>query len=101
MPYVKAVRLIHHKEYLAGGIVIEVKIWKVPPSQDFPEGFKYSLFAVRGGKTLVGYDNHRPKGHHRHLGDEEQPYHFRDIDRLEKDFRADIQEALKATSRRT
>ncbi|MFO7642020.1 MAG: hypothetical protein R6X17_12365 [Candidatus Competibacteraceae bacterium] len=28
------------------------------------------------GKRIVGYDNERGKGDHKHLGDREQPYRF-------------------------
>ena len=38
----------------------------------------------------MGYDNHWPKGHHRHVLGEEGPYTYRGIDRLIADFRADV-----------
>lgn len=39
---------------------------------------------------MVGYDNHWPKGHHRHVLAEEGPYTYGRIDTLVADFKADI-----------
>jgi hypothetical protein len=52
---------------------------------------KYSLFYGRPGERLVGYDNERGKGDHKHLGDRELPYAFVSIERLLADFRADVE----------
>ena len=55
----------------AGGIV-EMVVWRVlkpvPPSD---HAFKYRLVFVRAGKRVVGYDNERSKGDHKHLGGRE------------------------------
>ena len=68
-----------------------VKIWKVPTSQTSPEGFDYSLALISPeGERVVGYDNHWPKGHHRHVLGQEGPYSYRGIDRLIVDFKADV-----------
>lgn len=42
------------------------------------------------GERVVGYDNHWPKGHHRHVLGEEGPYDYRGIDTLVADFNADV-----------
>ena len=39
-------------------------------------GLKYSLFYGRPGERLVGYDNERGRGDHRHLAGKEEPYSF-------------------------
>jgi hypothetical protein len=39
----------------------------------------------------VRYDNERGKGDHRHVGDDETPYRFVDLDRLLADFRLDME----------
>ena len=45
-------------------------IRRVPtPVPSSPHGYKYRLFYDRLGQRLVGYDNERPKGDHRHLED--------------------------------
>ena len=42
---------------------------------------------------LVGYDNHAPKGHHRHFGGKEEAYEFVGIDKLRADFSRDLEKA--------
>ena len=64
----------------AGGIV-EMVVWQVPkpvPPSEHP--FKYRLVFVRDNKRVVGYDNERGKGDHKHLGQRELPYRFVDIE---------------------
>ena len=58
----RAVRVLHEKIKTAQGLVVELKVWRVPKSEGYPEGIKYSFFAVFGKQVLVGYDNHKPKG---------------------------------------
>jgi len=68
-----------------------VKIWKVARSKTSPEGIDYSLALVSPeGDRLVGYDNHWPKGHHRHVSGQEGPYAYEGIDHLIADFKADV-----------
>ena len=35
---------------------------------------------------IVGFDNHKPKGHHMHIGTKEELYAFKDVDSLIEDF---------------
>jgi len=51
---------------------------------------KYSLFYGRPGLRLVGYDNERGKGDHRHLEGREEPYTFTTPEALIEDFLADV-----------
>jgi hypothetical protein len=46
---------------------------------------------VRDGKRLVGYDNERGKGDHKHIGGREHKYRFIDIDTLVGDFLRDVE----------
>jgi hypothetical protein len=92
---VNADLLYREKRTYAGGIV-EMVVWCVPepvPPSEHP--FKYRLVFVRDGKRLVGYDNERGKGDHRHLGATELPYLFVDETRLLEDFWRDVMEASK------
>ncbi len=66
--------------------VAELKVWKVPKSDHYPEGRKFSVFLVSSGQPLVGIDNHPPKGPHLHLGTREVPYQYRDEASLLADF---------------
>ena len=75
----------------AGGI-IEVVIWAVPrPVPPSEHGFKYRLVFLRNGERIVGYDNERGKGDHRHLRGEEKPYRFKDVPTLLQDFMRDVE----------
>jgi hypothetical protein len=70
---------------------VVVKIWQVAVSQTSPEGIDYSLSLISPqGKRVVGYDNHWPKGHHRHVLEEEGPYTYSGIDNLIADFKAEV-----------
>jgi hypothetical protein len=47
----------------------EMTIWEVAsPVIGSAHKLKYSLFYGVNGKRLVGYDNERGKGDHRHIG---------------------------------
>jgi hypothetical protein len=52
--------------------------------------FKYRLYYKCAGLRLVGYDNERGKGDHRHVDRREFPYEFVDVDSLMADFWADV-----------
>ena len=55
-------------------------------SKDYPYARKYSLFLVVAGNVVVGFDNHKPKAPHLHLGDQELPYEYIDDKKLLSDF---------------
>lgn len=77
-----------------GGIV-EMVVWRVPePVPPSGHSFKYRLVFVRDGNRVVGYDNERGKGDHKHLGQRELRYRFIDIETLMADFLRDV-EALQ------
>ena len=67
-------------------------IWSVPrPVPPSEHGFKYRLVFVRAGLRVAGYDNQRGKGDHRHLGDIEKPYRFKDVPTLLEDFMRSVE----------
>lgn len=87
----KARRLFAKKERLPDGSIVEMVIWRLPePDTERPRGFKYRLYYGKEGKRLVGYDNERGKGDHRHIGDQEFPYTFVSERQLIADFLADV-----------
>jgi hypothetical protein len=73
------------------GAIMRIRVWEVaepvPPSE---HRFKYSLFYGRPGERVVLYDNERGKGDHRHYGEREEAYEFKDIETLIADFLADV-----------
>ena len=83
--------IIHLKRLNDDGTVVEVKVWQVPNAVRWSlHQFKYSLFYGRPGERLVGYDNERGKGDHRHYGPTEEPYEFQSIRQLLADFETDV-----------
>lgn len=80
----KAKQYANQKIRLPEGSIISVVIWEIPErSVERPHGFKYRLnYCTADGTTLVRYDNERGKGDHKHIGDHEEPYQYRDIDTL-------------------
>lgn len=44
--------------------------------------YKYRLYYGFPGRRLVGYDNERGKGDHRHIDDKETRYAFSSVERL-------------------
>jgi hypothetical protein len=87
----KARLAFHDKQVLPEGSIVEMKIWQVPKSvPGSTHKLKYSLFYGRPGQRLVGYDNERGKGDHRHLEGKDKPYVFRTPERLVEDFLADV-----------
>lgn len=59
-------------------------------TNDYPRGVKYRAWVSEGGNTRFGFDNHRPKGPHLHIGDTEVGYVYRGTDALRKDIIAMI-----------
>ena len=70
--------------------IFEIVIWKIPVSKDYPDGIKYRAWVSENGETLFGFDNHKPKGPHLHIGDSEVEYVFRGMDALRADIGAMI-----------
>ncbi len=73
------------------GAIVEMVIWRVPlPVPPSTHGLKYSLFYGRPGVRMVGYDNERGKGDHRHLQGTETAYRFTTVEQLMADFWSDV-----------
>lgn len=90
------VQLIHgfKRTFPDGGIEQHV-IWSVPRSARQPDAIRYRLVYIRrtGEAPAVLYDNHHPKGHHKHLGDKQLPYEFVSMEKLIEDFENDVKKA--------
>ena len=88
----KAVRIFHDKTLLPDGAVVEMTIWQLPGATvGRPHGLKYSLFYGYEGRRVVGYDNERGKGDHRHIGALETRYKFESVNKLIADFLRDVE----------
>ena len=91
-----AVLLLREKTTDEDGNLREMVIWRVPRTRQRPAGVRYRLALIRAGEQqpAILYDNHHPKGHHRHVAGTEEPYTFVDVGQLIADFLADVNRVL-------
>ena len=65
------------RTYYDDGSFVEMAVWRlsepVPPSVHL---YKYSLVYIVKGNRILGYDNERGKGDHRHFGNTETAIEF-------------------------
>jgi allantoicase len=91
----KATLLIRERVVYPDGSVAAMVVWRVPrPVPPATHRFKYRLAYIVGGKRVLGYDNERGKGDHRHADGRETAYAFTSIDALLMRFVVEI-EALR------
>jgi hypothetical protein len=70
----------------------EMVVWELPEALPGSSHlFKYRLALVVNGACAMRYDNETGKSDHKHIGDQEVPYEFVDLDRLLEDFLADLE----------
>jgi hypothetical protein len=87
----KAQRLFYQRIDYEDGAIVEMVLWRVPsPVPPSVHDLKYSLFYGRPGVRLIGYDNERGKGDHRHFRGVETAYAFDSAERLMADFWSDV-----------
>jgi Family of unknown function (DUF6516) len=77
----------------------EIVLWRVKHSARYPEGIRYRLAFIRSGERTPAllYDNHHPKGHHRHLRMRQEPYNFVTAEKLVADFLSDASTLAEET----
>ena len=86
-----AEKLFQERVILAEDRRVEGVIWRVPkPVPPSRHPYKYRLVYIVGGLRVVGYDNERGKGDHRHFGNAETAYVFTTVSALLADFQIDI-----------
>lgn len=86
----KAQCIFSKKRQHADGM-IEMVIWQLPSADaERPHGLKYRLVYIVAGKRLVGYDNEKGKGDHKHFDGKEIKYSFVGVDQLIADFLTDV-----------
>ncbi len=87
----KAKLLIRRKVVYADTAVAELVVWQLPKvDPERPHGYKYRFYYGKHGQRLVGYDNERGKGDHRHYMGTVSGYVFTSIHQLLTDFERDI-----------
>ncbi len=86
-----ATLLLRQRIVLDEAAFVEMIVWRVPsPVRGSDHAFKYSLAYVEAGVCVLRYDNEPGKGDHRHAGSTESSYAFASVDRLIRDFWADV-----------
>jgi hypothetical protein len=89
----KATLVIERRIVFGDRDFAEAVIWKVPePVPPTTHGFKYRLVYIVGGLRVIGFDNERGRGDHRHDGERISEYQFQGIDRLMEDFAAAVEQ---------
>ena len=88
--------ILHRKRVYDDGMIAQMRLWGLPePLPGSSHGLKYSLFYGNHEGRLIGYDNERGKGDHRHYGPHEEAYRFTSPERLVADFLADVAAARR------
>lgn len=95
----KSKLLKHNKFREDNGNITEIKLWEVTKSKDKPHGYKYSLVYIVEGKRIIGYDNAKGKGDHRHYRKHEDSYNFTTVWQLIADFFKDVEKYKKEVNK--
>ncbi|MEO3999021.1 DUF6516 family protein [Mesorhizobium sp. CAU 1732] len=92
----KARLIVRERVVYLDGTFVEMVVWQVPtPVPPTQHSFKYRLVYIVDGRRVLGYDNERGKGDHRHRMGAEEPYVFTTIDALLEQFVRDV-EAMRS-----
>lgn len=87
--------ILDRKLLLDDGRIIQIRVWRLPEvDAERPHGLKYSLFFGRAGERIIGYDNEKGKGDHRHYRSQEEPYRFSSLEQLIRDFENDVEREM-------
>lgn len=88
-----ATLIYRHRVDFDDGAILEIVVWRLAePVVGCSHPFKYRLFYGRPGQRVIGYDNERPKGDHRHRGDRQEPYAFESPEKLIDDFLREVED---------
>lgn len=88
----KARKIINRKFEFDDGSIQELVIWEVPdPVLASCHKYKYRLYFGKHGERIVGYDNERGKGDHKHIKGIEYTYEFVGVKQLISDFLIDVE----------
>jgi hypothetical protein len=86
-----AVELMNRRIQIADSSFASIRILKVDPEiLGSKHPYKYSLAYIVDGVCVMRYDNERGKGDHKHIGGQEYPVTFTNIESLIASFQKDI-----------
>jgi hypothetical protein len=87
----KAELVIRERLIFPDQSLVEMVVWREPtPVSPTKHGFKYRLVYIVNGRCVLGYDNERGKGDHRHFQGTETTYTFASVEQLVADFWSDV-----------
>lgn len=88
----KATLIVRSKTITDEGDIVEFVVWRVPvPVPPGQHDFKYRAAYVVDGERVVGFDNERGKGDHKHVGGREIVYRFTSVDQMIEDFISEVE----------
>jgi Family of unknown function (DUF6516) len=88
----KARLVVRERVVYSADELVEMVVWEVPqPVTPSEHLFKYRLADILNGNRLLGYDNERGKGDHRHFRGEEFPLAFVSVDSLLEAFILEVE----------
>jgi len=83
----KASLIYRFEQDFDDGGKVRMVIWHLPtPVRPSEHPYKYRLVYLEDDKRVIGFDNERGKGDHRHDGETETVYPFSDMPTLIRDF---------------
>ncbi len=68
------------------GNLVEIAAWKVPKSEFYPEGIKYSFAFVHKDKRVIAFDNYNNEGHYRHYFNKKEACSFKSLEETSNKF---------------
>ncbi len=68
------------------GNFVEIAAWKVPKSDFYPEGIKYSFTFVHENKREIAFDNYNNEVHHKHHLNKKEAYNFKSLEETSNQF---------------
>lgn len=87
-----ATLITRSKTVTAEGDIIEFVVWRVPsPVHPSQHDFKYRAAYVVKGQRVVGFDNERGKGDHKHVMGVESAYTFTTVEQMIEDFISEVE----------
>ncbi len=93
----KAVSIMRERITLDDDSFVELVVWKLPEKlAGSAHDFKYRLALVSRNICVLRYDNEAGKGDHKHLGGAEVDYAFGGLEKLQRDFWADVEQWRKS-----
>jgi hypothetical protein len=88
--------LLDERHVLSESAFAELVVWRVPvPVRGSKHELRYRLALVVDGECVLRYDNEPGKGDHRHVGEREYEYRFKNAEQSLADFWDEVEEMLR------